>query len=89
MHLASTEALFEAARERGMRLVTGKVLMDRHAPDALRDDVVQAERDCRALIARWRGVGRLAYAVTPRFAVTSSPAQRARIASASALAASA
>ncbi len=77
VHLASTEALFEAARERGMRLVTGKVLMDRHAPEALRDDVVQAERDCRALIARWHGVGRLAYAVTPRFAVTSSPAQLA------------
>ncbi len=77
VHLASTEALFEAARERGMRLVTGKVLMDRHAPDALRDDVVQAERDCRALISRWHGVGRLAYAVTPRFAVTSSPAQLA------------
>ncbi len=77
VHQASTEALFEAARERGMRLVTGKVLMDRHAPDALRDDVVQAERDCRALIARWHGVGRLAYAVTPRFAVTSSPAQLA------------
>lgn len=77
VHLASTEALFEAARERGMRLVTGKVLMDRHAPEALRDDVVQAERDCRALIARWHCVGRLAYAVTPRFAVTSSPAQLA------------
>ena len=77
VHLASTEALFDAARERGMRLVTGKVLMDRHAPEALRDDVVQAERDCRALIARWHGVGRLAYAVTPRFAVTSSPAQLA------------
>ena len=77
VHLASTEALFEAARERGMRLVTGKVLMDRHASEALRDDVVQAERDCRALIARWHGVGRLAYAVTPRFAVTSSPAQLA------------
>ena len=77
VHLASTEALFEAARERGMRLVTGKVLMDRHAPEALRDDVVQAERDCRALISRWHGVGRLAYAVTPRFAVTSSPAQLA------------
>ena len=77
VHLASTEALFEAARERGMRLVTGKVLKDRHAPEALRDDVVQAERDCRALIARWHGVGRLAYAVTPRFAVTSSPAQLA------------
>ncbi len=77
VHLASTEALFEAARVRGMRLVTGKVLMDRHAPESLRDDVVQAERDCRALIDRWHGVGRLAYAVTPRFAVTSSPAQLA------------
>jgi len=77
VHVASTEALMAAAQARGMRLVTGKVLMDRHAPANLRDDVLQAERDCEALIARWHGQGRLAYAVTPRFAATSSPAQLA------------
>ena len=77
VHVASTEALFEAARQRGMRLITGKVLMDRHAPEDLCDDVDQARIDCRALIERWHGRGRLAYAVTPRFAATSSPAQLA------------
>jgi guanine deaminase len=51
--------------------------MDRHAPDGLRDDVAQAERDCVDLIQRWHGKGRLAYAVTVRFAPTSSPAQLA------------
>ncbi len=60
-----------------MRLIAGKVLMDRHAPDGLRDDVVQAERDCRDLIERWHGVDRLAYAVTVRFAPTSTPEQLA------------
>jgi guanine deaminase len=61
-----------------MRLIAGKVLMDRHAPDGLRDDSVeQAERDCRDLIARWHGTDRLAFAVTVRFAPTSSPAQLA------------
>jgi guanine deaminase len=77
VHPVSVDALFEAAQARGMRLVAGKVLMDRHAPDALRDDVVNAERDSRALIERWHGNGRLAYAVTPRFAPTSSDAQLA------------
>ena len=77
VHVASTNALFEAASARGMRLIAGKVLMDRHAPDNLRDDVVQAEADCSALIERWHGRGRIAYAVTPRFAATSSPEQLA------------
>jgi guanine deaminase len=75
VHKTSVDALFGAAQERGMRLLTGKVLMDRHAPDFLRDDVAQAERDCVDLISRWHGQGRLAYAVTPRFAPTSSDAQ--------------
>ncbi|HEU4460676.1 MAG TPA: guanine deaminase [Methylibium sp.] len=77
VHKVSAEALFAAAGERGMRLVAGKVLMDRHAPDGLRDDVVQAERDCLELIARWHGRQRLAYAVTVRFAASSTPAQLA------------
>ena len=77
VHKVSTEALFAAAQSRGMRLIAGKVLMDRHAPEGLRDDVAQAERDCVDLIRRWHGTGRLAYAVTVRFAPTSSPEQLA------------
>ena len=77
VHVASTDALMAAAQQRGMRVIAGKVLMDRHAPDNLRDDVVQAERDCEALIQRWHGRDRLAYAVTPRFAASSSPEQLA------------
>lgn len=77
VHKGSAEALFAAAEARGMRLITGKVLMDRHAPPELLDDVAGAERDCIDLIQRWHGKGRLAYAVTPRFAPTSSPAQLA------------
>ncbi len=76
-HKVSAEALFESAQRRGMRVITGKVLQDRHSPDGLRDDVVQAERDCIDLIQRWHGRGRLAYAVTVRFAPTSSPEQLA------------
>ena len=77
VHKVSAETLFAAAEARGMRVICGKVLMDRHAPEALRDDVAGAERDCLDLIARWHGRGRLAYAVTVRFAPTSSPAQLA------------
>jgi guanine deaminase len=76
-HKVSAEALFQSAQRRGMRVITGKVLQDRHSPDGLRDDVVQAERDCIDLIQRWHGRDRLAYAVTVRFAPTSSPEQLA------------
>lgn len=77
VHKVSAEALFEGAAVRGMRLITGKVLMDRHAPDGLRDDVVQAEQDCIDLIDRFHGRGRNAFAVTVRFAPTSTPEQLA------------
>ncbi len=77
VHKVSADALFEAGRQRGMRIITGKILMDRHAPDGLRDDVVQAKRDCVDLIQRWHGVDRLSYAVTVRFAPTSTPEQLA------------
>jgi guanine deaminase len=76
-HRASVDALFEAALERNMRLIAGKSLMDRNAPDAVRDTVESGRRDMRDLIARWSGRGRLGYAVTPRFAITSSDAQLA------------
>ena len=77
VHKTSVDALFGAAQTRGMRLIAGKVLQDRHSPDGLRDDVAQAERDCIDLIDRWHGNERLAYAVTVRFAPTSTPEQLA------------
>lgn len=78
VHRISAETLFASAQRRGMRLITGKVLMDRNSPDALRDrDVAGAERDCVDLIERWHGRDRLGYAVTPRFAPTSSDDQLA------------
>lgn len=77
VHKVSADRLFAAAQQRGMRVIAGKVLMDRHAPDFLRDDVAGAERDCLDLIARWHGRDRLAYAVTVRFAPTSTPEQLA------------
>lgn len=77
VHKVSAEALFAAAQARQMRLVTGKVLMNRFAPEGLMDDVDQAERDCVDLIDRWHGQGRQAFAVTVRFAPTSTPEQLA------------
>ncbi len=77
VHKVSADALFASAERRGMRLIAGKVLMDRNAPADLCDDVEQAEHDCIDLIARWHGHSRLAYAVTVRFAPTSTPAQLA------------
>jgi guanine deaminase len=77
VHKTSVDALFGAAHARGMRMIAGKCLMDRHAPDGLRDTVAEAERDCADLIDRWHGRGRNAYAVTVRFAPTSTPAQLA------------
>ena len=78
VHKVSADALFAAASARGMRLIAGKVLMDRHAPDGLRDDdLAQSERDCVDLIQRWHGRDRLAYAVTVRFAPCSTPQQLA------------
>ncbi|MCK6425621.1 MAG: guanine deaminase [Burkholderiaceae bacterium] len=78
VHAVSVDTLFAAAQARGMRLIAGKVLMDRHAPAGLCDgDVASTEALSRALIARWHGRGRLAYALTVRFAPTSTPAQLA------------
>jgi guanine deaminase len=75
VHPASVDVLFEEAQRRRMRLIAGKVLMDRHAPAELLDDAARGYAESKALIDRWHGRGRLAYAVTPRFAATSTPAQ--------------
>jgi guanine deaminase len=71
----SVDALFAEAERRGMRIIAGKVLMDRNAPEELRDTAQQGYDDSKALISRWHGRGRALYAVTPRFAGTSTPAQ--------------
>lgn len=75
VHPHSVNAVFEAAARHSMRLIAGKVMMDRHAPEALCDDVASSYSDSAELIEHWHGQGRLAYAVTPRFAPTSSPQQ--------------
>ena len=74
-HPASVTALFEAAQAVNMRLITGKVLQDRHSPDGVRDDTVQSLIDTEALIRQWHGRGRLGYAITPRFAPSCTDAQ--------------
>ena len=76
VHPGSVDALFEAALLRGMRIASGKTLMDL-GPEGLRDTPQGGRAESEALIARWRGRGRLSYAVTPRFAPTSSDAQLA------------
>ncbi len=75
VHAHSADVIFEAAETRGMRLMAGKVMMDRNCPEALRDTPESAYGESRALIERWHGRGRLGYAITPRFAITSSEAQ--------------
>ena len=74
-HKASVEALFSAAEKLNLRLIAGKVMMDRNAPDYLVDTAQSSYDDSKALIERWHGKGRLHYAVTPRFAPTSTPEQ--------------
>ena len=77
VHKHSADAILAAAESRGMRLIAGKVLMDSNCPLELRDDPVSAYTDSKALIERWHGKGRLGYAITPRFALTSSEEQLA------------
>ena len=74
-HPASVNALMGEAEARGLRLITGKVLQDRHSPDGVRDETEQSLIDTEALIQRWHGHGRLGYAITPRFAPSCSEAQ--------------
>lgn len=74
-HPASVHAAFEAARSRGLRFITGKVLQDQNSPEGVRDRTEQSLIDSEDLIRQWHGVERLGYAITPRFVPTSSQAQ--------------
>ena len=74
-HVQSVDSFFEAAQRRSLRMITGKVLQDRHSPDGVRDDTEQSLIDTESLIRKWHNVDRLGYAITPRFAPTSTDAQ--------------
>ncbi|MCA8868945.1 MAG: guanine deaminase [Rhodobacteraceae bacterium] len=80
VHSTSATALFQAAMQRNYRLIAGKALMDRNAPDAVLDTPQLGYDETRSLIARWHGQGRIDYAITPRFAITSTPEQMETVA---------
>jgi guanine deaminase len=75
VHPQSVDAFFTEAARRNMLMVGGKVMMDRNAPEALRDTPQSGYDDTKAGIAKWHGQGRAHYAITPRFAITSTPEQ--------------
>ena len=77
VHPQSVEAFFDVAGTRNLRMICGKVMMDRNAPDDLLDTAQSGYEQSKQLIRRWHGKGRLGYAVTPRFAVTSTGEQLA------------
>ena len=77
VHRASAESFFEVAAARHLRMIAGKTMMDRLCPDGLRDEASSTERETRELIEAWHGHDRLHYAITPRFAITSSAEQLA------------
>jgi guanine deaminase len=74
-HPGSADALFSEAARRDLRIVAGKCMMDRHCPENLRDTAQRGYDETKALIAKWHGRGRAVYAVSPRFAITSTPEQ--------------
>ncbi|MDO8826848.1 guanine deaminase [Methylophaga sp.] len=74
-HPESVDAFFEVASQYKARMIAGKVMMDRHAPDQLLDTAEQSYYDTKRLIEKWHGYERLFYAITPRFAPTSTPEQ--------------
>lgn len=75
VHKASVQAFFTESHRRNMRMVAGKVMMDRNAPPGLLDTAQSGYDDSKALIGEWHGKGRQLYAITPRFAPTSTPEQ--------------
>ncbi|MFT8418177.1 MAG: guanine deaminase [Acetobacter sp.] len=75
VHPQSVDAFFAESARLGTRMIAGKVLMDRNCPPNLQDTAQSGYDQSAALIARWHGTGRQLYAVTPRFAITSTPEQ--------------
>jgi guanine deaminase len=77
VHRGATDVFFASAAARNLRMIAGKLLMDRNCPEYLRDTPADGVRDTRELIEKWHGHARLHYAITPRFAPTSSNEQLA------------
>jgi guanine deaminase len=75
VHKTSADAFFAEAMRRHMCMVGGKVMMDRHAPQGLLDTPQMGYDETRQVIADWHGKGRNHVAITPRFAITSTPEQ--------------
>lgn len=75
VHPESVDAFFEQSARRRTRMIAGKVLMDRNCPEFLQDTAEGGIADSEALIQRWHQRERQLYAITPRFAITSSPEQ--------------
>lgn len=80
VHAASAEAFFAEAEKRNMLMIGGKCLMDRNCPEALQDTPQTGYDATKALIGKWHGKGRAHYAITPRFAITSTPEQMEMVA---------
>lgn len=75
VHPQSVDAFFTEAQKRNLRMIAGKVMMDRNCPETLSDTAESGYQESKTLIEKWHGVDRLSYAVTPRFAPTSTKAQ--------------
>ena len=78
-HPASADALFAAAHKRNVGMIAGNAVMNRLGPPGLLAPAATAMPDSRDLIRRWHGTGRQRYAVTPRFAITSTAEQLAEL----------
>lgn len=78
VHPGSVQAFFTESHARNLRMVAGKVMMDRNCPEFLRDTAESGARESEELLLRWHGTGRQMYAITPRFAPTSTPEQLGR-----------
>ena len=75
VHKESVDALFSVASGYNMQMLTGKVLMNRNAPQELMDTEESGESDSRKLIEAWHKRGRNLYVITPRFSITSTHGQ--------------
>lgn len=77
VHPQSVDAFFTEAQKRKLRMIAGKIMMDRNCPETLSDSATSGYQESKALIDKWHGIDRLSYAVTPRFAPTSTKEQLA------------
>lgn len=73
IHAEATDIFFSEAERRGFRGIIGKTMMDRNAPECLLETADDSYANSRALLTKWHNRGLLRYAITPRFAPTSTP----------------